>query len=40
MSYIVKPVSQFSGYPVKELKAGWLSIPTIFLLATENLNLK
>ena len=33
-------VSQFTGYPVEELKPGWLTVSTNYHLATENLYLK
>ena len=35
-----KPVSQFTGCPVEELKSGWLIASTSFHLITENLYLK
>ena len=40
IQYIVKMVSQFTGYPVEELKLGELALLTISHLATENLYLK
>jgi len=41
-SYIIKMVSQFTGYPVEELKSGsgWLTVSTNSHLAIENLYLK
>ena len=39
-SSLVKPVSRFTGYPVEELKSGWLTVLTKFHLATKNLYLK
>ena len=33
-------VSQFTGYPVEELKSGWYTGSTNFHLVTENLYLK
>jgi len=38
--YRVKMVSQFTGYPVEELKPDWLTVSTNSYLATENLYLK
>ena len=33
-------LSQFTCYPVEELKLGWLAVSTNSHLATENLHLK
>ncbi|GAF83682.1 unnamed protein product [marine sediment metagenome] len=33
-------VSQFTGYPVEELKSGWLIVPTNSHLVTKNPYLK
>ena len=37
---IGQPVSQFTGYPVEELKLGWFTVSTNFHLVTKNLYLK
>ncbi len=44
-SYLVSredgwPVSQFTGYPVEELKSGWLTVLTNSYLVTKKLYLK
>ena len=40
IAYIVKMVSQFTGYPVEELKSGWLIVLTNSHLVTKKLYLK
>ncbi len=36
----MKTVSQFTGYPVEELRSGWLIVSTNSHLATQNSYLK